>query len=69
MMIITRLHPWHQQIASPINPPKHVGETVFDSSMHPADVVQLMALHQHAEHKALPSWRARLHALYLRLCR
>jgi hypothetical protein len=38
MMIITRLHPWHQQIASPINPPKHVGETVFDSSMHPADV-------------------------------
>ena len=46
MMIITRLHPWHQQIAHPIDPPKHVGETVFDSSMHPADVAQLMALHQ-----------------------
>ncbi|CAI1578375.1 Uncharacterised protein [Serratia quinivorans] len=67
MMIITRLHPWHQQIASPINPPKHVGETVFDSSMHPADVAQLMVFHQLAEHKTPPSWRARLRALCRRL--
>jgi hypothetical protein len=44
-----------------------VGETVFDSSMHPADVAQLIALHQLAAHKALPSWRSRLSALCRRL--
>nr|WP_315292095.1 hypothetical protein [Serratia proteamaculans] len=69
MMIITRLHPWHQQLEHSVYPPKLVGETVFDSSMHPADVAQLIALHQLAAHKALPSWRSRLSALCRRLCR
>lgn len=55
MMIITRLHPLHHQIDNPADLPKHVGETVFDSSMHPADVAQLIALHQLGTHKALPS--------------
>ncbi|QGH64260.1 hypothetical protein GHV41_04845 [Serratia proteamaculans] len=66
-MIITRLHPWHQQIARPISSPKHVGETVFDSSMHPADMAQLMALHQLAVHKTQPSWRSWLRVQCRRL--
>ncbi|EKF65758.1 hypothetical protein [Serratia plymuthica] len=64
MMVIARLHSLHHPIDSQ---PKHVGETVFDSSLHPADVAQLIALHQLAVHKAQPSWRARLHALYRRM--
>ncbi|CAI0739255.1 hypothetical protein [Serratia grimesii] len=67
MMIITRLHPLHHQIDNPADLPKHVGETVFDSSMHPADVAQLIALHQLGTHKALPSWKARLSALCRKL--
>lgn len=67
MMIITRLHPLHHQIENPVYPPKHVGETVFDSSLHPADVAQLIALHQLTVQKALPSWRSRLSALYRKL--
>ncbi|MGQ8773108.1 hypothetical protein ACUTQ5_01375 [Serratia sp. NA_112.1] len=63
MMIITRLHPRHHPIDNPTYPPKHVGETVFDSSLHPADVAQLVALHQLSAHKARPAWRARLGAL------
>ncbi|WP_346827233.1 hypothetical protein [Serratia inhibens] len=61
MMVIARLRSLRRPIASQ---PKHVGETVFDSSLHPADVAQLIALHKLAVHNAQPSWRARLHALY-----
>lgn len=60
MMVIARLHASHRPIDSQ---PKHVGETVFDSSLHPADVVQLIALHKLAVHKAQPSWTTRLYAL------
>lgn len=61
MMVIARLRSLRRPIASQ---PKHVGETVFDSSLHPADVAQLIALHKLAVHNAQPSWTARLHALY-----
>ncbi|MBP1131459.1 MULTISPECIES: hypothetical protein [Serratia] len=67
MMVITRLHSLHQPIDSLAYPPRHVGETVFDSSLHPADVAQLIALHQRAAHKAPSSWITRLNALCRRL--
>ena len=44
-----------------------MGETVFDSSLHPADSAQLTALHQLGKHEGAPSWRARLNALWRKL--
>lgn len=67
MMLITRLHFLHLPADSQACQPRHVGETVFDSSLHPADVAQLIALHQLAAHKTPPSWRTRLGALCRRL--
>ncbi|CAB1211501.1 Uncharacterised protein [Serratia liquefaciens] len=67
MMLITRLHFLHLPVDSQARQPRHVGETVFDSSLHPADVAQLIALHQLAAHKTPPSWRTRLGALCRRL--
>ncbi|CAI1674011.1 Uncharacterised protein [Serratia marcescens] len=37
MRAITRLYPLHHQPDEQPTEPKHVGETVFDSSLHPAD--------------------------------
>ncbi|CAI0925671.1 hypothetical protein [Serratia entomophila] len=67
MMVIIRLYPLHHQANSLPEPPKHVGETVFDSSLHPAEVAQLIALHQLGRREARPSWRLRLSAWYRRL--
>ena len=58
MRAITRLYPLHHQPDEQPTEPKHVGETVFDSSLHPADSAQLTA----------PSWRARLNTLWRKLC-
>lgn len=68
MRAITRLYPLHHQPDEQPAEPKHVGETVFDSSLHPADSAQLTALHQLGKHEAAPSWRARLNALWRTLC-
>ena len=68
MRAITRLYPLHHQPDQHPAQPKHVGETVFDSSLHPADSEQLTALHQLCQHQATPSWRARLSALWRKLC-
>ncbi|HIE1062794.1 TPA: hypothetical protein ACXJQO_004327 [Serratia marcescens] len=68
MRAITRLYPLHHQPDRQPAQPKHVGETVFDSSLHPADSEQLTALHQLCQHQATPSWRARLSALWRKLC-
>ncbi len=68
MRVITRLYPLHHQPGEQPALPKHVGETVFDSSLHPADGAQLTALHQLGKHEAAPLWRARLNALWRKLC-
>ncbi|HCD1616336.1 TPA: hypothetical protein NBH86_004143 [Serratia marcescens] len=68
MRAITRLYPLHHQPGEQPAQPKHVGETVFDSSLHPADSAQLIALHQLGQHPLAPSWRARLSALWRKLC-
>ncbi|AGE16942.1 MULTISPECIES: hypothetical protein [Serratia] len=68
MRAITRLYPLHHQPGEQPAQPKHVGETVFDSSLHPADSEQLTALHQLGKHEAAPLWRARLNALWRKLC-
>ncbi|MGK8662993.1 hypothetical protein [Serratia marcescens] len=68
MRAITRLYPLHHQPGEQPAQPKHVGETVFDSSLHPADGAQLTALHQLCQHQSAPSWRSRLSALWRKLC-
>lgn len=68
MRAITRLYPLHHQPGEQPAQPKHVGEAVFDSSLHPADSEQLTALHQLGKHEAAPLWRARLNALWRKLC-
>ncbi|MET3056787.1 hypothetical protein CUB91_007535 [Serratia marcescens] len=68
MRAITRLYPLHHQPGEQPAQPKHVGETVFDSSLHPADSEQLTARHQLGKHEAAPLWRARLNALWRKLC-
>ncbi|HIE5439192.1 hypothetical protein [Serratia marcescens] len=68
MRAITRLYPLHHQPDQQPAQPKHVGETVFDSSLHPADSEQLTALHLLCQHQVTPSWRARLSALWQKLC-
>lgn len=67
MRAITRLYPLHHQPDQQPAQPKHVGETVFDSSLHPADSAQLIALHQLGQHEAAPSWHMRLNALWRKL--
>ena len=68
MRAITRLYPLHHQPDQQPAQPKHVGETVFDSSLHPADSAQLIALHQLGQHEAASLWRTRLNALWRKLC-
>ncbi|CAI0849997.1 hypothetical protein V2T44_08625 [Serratia ficaria] len=67
MMLITRLYPLHHPADSPPEPPKHVGETVFDSSLHPAEAAQSTLLRPLGRHAAKPAWRMRLNALRRRL--
>ncbi|WP_195934031.1 hypothetical protein [Serratia sp. YC16] len=68
MRAITRLYPLHHQPDQQPAELKHVGETVFDSSLHLAESAQLIALHQLGQHPLAPSWRARLSALWRKLC-
>ncbi|PHY72900.1 hypothetical protein CS366_12705 [Serratia marcescens] len=58
----------HHQLGEQPAEPKRIGETVFDSSLHPADSAQLTALHRLGKHEGAPSWRARLSALWRKLC-
>jgi len=46
MQTITRLYPLHQPGGNPPDEQRHIGETVFDSSLHPAQVALLQALHR-----------------------
>ena len=46
MMMITRLFPLHHPLADLPEAQRHIGETVFDSSLHPAQAALLQSLHQ-----------------------
>jgi hypothetical protein len=65
MMTITRLYPLHRPIDHQPDEQRHIGETVFDSSLHPAQVALLQMLYQLG--KAKPerlSWSQRMAQWY-----
>lgn len=65
MITITRLYPLHRPIDALLEQQRHIGETVFDSSLHPAPVALLPMLHQSGKAKpAHPSWRQRMAQWY-----
>ncbi|WP_447878407.1 hypothetical protein [Serratia fonticola] len=70
MKAITRLYPLHQPGGHPADEQRHIGETVFDSSLHPAQVVLLQALHRLCKPKeSRSSWSQRMAQWYKRSCR
>ncbi|WP_248944768.1 hypothetical protein [Serratia silvae] len=61
MKTITRLYPLHHPDGNPPDEQRHIGETVFDSSLHPAQVALLQALHRLCKPKiARSSWSQRM---------
>lgn len=67
MKTITRLYPLHHPGGNPPDEQRHIGETVFDSSLHPAQVALLQALHRLCKPKeGGPSWSQRMAQWYKR---
>ncbi|TQI79312.1 hypothetical protein FHU10_0616 [Serratia fonticola] len=67
MMTIIRLYPLHHPLTKLSDKPRHIGETVFDSSLHPAQVALLQSLHQLCKPKGnRPSWSQRMAQWYKR---
>ncbi|MGF6189981.1 hypothetical protein [Serratia sp. 2723] len=67
MQTITRLYPLHQRGNNLPDEQRHIGETVFDSSLHPAQVALLQALHRLCKPKRPgPSWNQRMAQWYKR---
>ncbi|CAI1082333.1 TPA: hypothetical protein ACSTJE_003156 [Serratia fonticola] len=67
MKTITRLYPLHQPGGNPADEQRHIGETVFDSSLHPAQLALLQALHRLCKPKeGRPSWSQRMAQCYKR---
>lgn len=70
MMTIMRLYPMHRPIDRPLEQQRHIGETVFDSSLHPAQVALLQMLHQLGKVKLeRSSWCQRMVQWYRKNCR
>lgn len=67
MQTITRLYPLHHSGGNRPDEQRHIGETVFDSSLHPAQVALLQALHRLCKPKeGHPSWSQRMAQWYKR---
>lgn len=65
MKTINRLYPLHYPCTRLPDEQRHIGETVFDSSLHPAQVALLQALHRPCKPKSeQPSWSQRMARWY-----